>query len=297
MLKRIGLFILTNLAIVVMLNLVLTVIGVLFGINWGDMAGQSINLSTLSVFALVVGFAGSIMSLLTSKMIVKATMGLQMIDTEHPATNLEAWLVSTVRGLAEKANVPMPEVGIYEGAPNAFATGPTKGDSLVAVSTGLLQLMNKKEVEAVLGHEMSHVANGDMVTMTLVQGVMNTFVIFLSRLVGWVVDRQVLRNESDAPGAGYYITSMILNIVLGLLAGMVVAAFSRWREYHADAGSAMLLGSPDAMIAALQRLGSITSEELPGAARGFGITGGVGSLFASHPSIEDRIAALRNLQA
>lgn len=297
MLKRIGLLILTNIAVIVMLNLVLTVVGVAFGINWGDMAAQSIDLFTLSIFALIVGFSGSIISLLSSKMVAKTTMGLQMIDTERPSTNLEAWLVSTVRGLAQKANVPMPEVAIYEGEPNAFATGATKGSSLVAVSTGLLQLMNKKEVEAVLGHEMSHVANGDMVTLTLVQGVMNTFVIFLSRLIGWVVDRQVMRNESDAPGAGYYVTSMVLNIALGFLAGMVVAAFSRWREYHADAGSAVLLGSPEAMIAALQRLGSITATELPGAVAGFGISGGIGSLFASHPSIEDRIAALRNLQA
>lgn len=296
MFKRLGLLILTNIAIVVMLNIVLTVVGVMFGINWGDMSGKSIDLLTLSIFALIVGFSGSLISLFSSKMIAKTTMGLQMIDTERPATNLEAWLVSTVRNLAQRANLPMPEVAIYEGDPNAFATGPTRGNSLVAVSTGLLQLMNKKEVEAVLGHEMSHVANGDMVTMTLVQGVMNTFVIFLSRVIGWVVDRQVLRNEDDAPGAGYYITSMVLNIVLGILAGMVVAAFSRWREYHADAGSAQLLGSPDAMIAALQRLGSITPEELPGQVAGFGISGGIGSLFASHPSIEERIAALRNLQ-
>ena len=296
MFKRIGLLILTNIAIVVMLNIVLTIVGVVFGINWGDMSARSIDLFTLSIFALIVGFSGSLISLLSSKMMAKATMGLQMIDTERPSTNLEAWLVSTVRSLAQRANVPMPEVAIYEGDPNAFATGPTKSNSLIAVSTGLLQLMNKKEVEAVLGHEMSHVANG-MVTLTLVQGVMNTFVIMLSRIIGWVVDRQVLRNEDDAPGAGYYITSMVLNIVLGFLAGMVVAAFSRWREYHADAGSAVLLGSPDAMIAALQRLGAITAEELPGQVAGFGISGGIGSLFASHPSIEDRIAALRNLQA
>ncbi|MCI5850050.1 MAG: protease HtpX [Sutterellaceae bacterium] len=296
MLKRIGLLILTNIAVIVMMNIILSVVGIVFGINWGGMAGQSIDLVSLSVFALVVGFTGSIISLLSSKMIAKSTMGLQMVDVDHPSTNLEAWLVSTVRSLADRAKLPMPEVAIYEGEPNAFATGPSRGNSLVAVSTGLLQLMNKKEVEAVLGHEMTHVANGDMVTMTLVQGVMNTFVVFLSRLIGWVVDRQVLRNESDAPGAGYYVTSLVLDILLGFLAGMVVAAFSRWREYHADAGSAMLLGSPDAMIAALQRLGSITPAELPGAVKGFGVAGGIGSLFASHPSIEDRIAALRALQ-
>ncbi len=296
MFKRIGLLILTNIAVVVMLNIILSIVGVVFGINWGGMAGQSIDVTALSVFALVVGFSGSLISLFTSKMIAKTTMGLQMIDTERPSTNLEAWLVSTVRNLAERANLPMPEVAIYEGAPNAFATGPTRSNSLVAVSTGLLQLMNKREVEAVLGHEMSHVANGDMVTMTLVQGVMNTFVVFLSRLIGWAVDRQVLRNESDAPGAGYYITSLVLDLVLGVLAGIVVASFSRWREYHADAGAAQLLGSPEAMIAALQRLGSMQPDELPGPVKGFGISGGFGSLFATHPSIEDRIAALRNLQ-
>lgn len=296
MLKRIGLLILTNIAIVVMLNVILSIVGVVFGINWGGMAGKSINLTSLSIYALIIGFTGSIFSLLTSKMIAKSTMGLQMIDIDNPSTNLEAWLVSTVRELANRAKLPMPEVAIYEGDPNAFATGPSHSSSLVAVSTGLLQLMNKKEVEAVLGHEMTHVANGDMVTMTLVQGVMNTFVVFLSRVIGWAVDRQVMRNDSDAPGAAYYVTSLILDIVLGFLAGMVVAAFSRWREYHADAGSAMLTGSPENMIAALQRLGSITPEELPGPVKGFGVSGGIGSLFATHPSIEDRIAALRALQ-
>ena len=295
MLKRIGLFILTNLAIVVMLNLVLTVVGVMFGINWGDMAAQSIDLVTLGIFSLIVGFSGSLLSLLLSKTMAKKTMGLQMIDPEHPKSNLEAWLVATVRRLADKAGLQMPEIGMYEGAPNAFATGATKNGALVAVSTGLLQLMNKEEVEAVLGHEMSHVANGDMVTLTLIQGIMNTFVIFLSRMIGWVVDRQVMRNESSAPGAGYYLTYTILNLVLGFLAGMVVAAFSRWREYHADAGSALLLGEPNSMIAALQKLGSIMPDELPGAVKGFGISGGIGSLFATHPSIEDRIAALRRL--
>lgn len=184
MLKRIGLLILTNIAIVVMLNVILSIVSVVFGINWGGMAGKSINLTSLSIYALIIGFTGSIFSLLTSKMIAKSTMGLQMIDIDNPSTNLEAWLVSTVRELANRAKLPMPEVAIYEGDPNAFATGPSRSSSLVAVSTGLLQLMNKKEVEAVLGHEMTHVANGDMVTMTLVQGVMNTFVVFLSRVIG-----------------------------------------------------------------------------------------------------------------
>ncbi len=293
MIKRIGLFLLTNLAIIVMLNLVLTVVGIVFGINWGDMAAQSVDLVALSIFSLIVGFSGSLFSLLISKQSAKRMMGLQMID--DPSSNLETWLVSTVRGLADKAGLPMPEVGIYEGPPNAFATGATKKGALVAVSTGLLQIMNKKEVEAVLAHEMSHVANGDMVTLTLIQGVMNTFVIFLSRLIGWVVDRQVLRNENDAPGAGYFLTNIVLQVVLGFLASMIVCAFSRWREYRADAGAAVLLDSPDHMIAALQKLGSITPDELPGAVKGFGISGGIGSLFATHPSIEDRISALRRL--
>ena len=223
------------------------------------------------------------------------SMGVQMIDTDNPQPGLETWLVGVIRQLSDKAGIKMPEVGIYEGEPNAFATGATKNSSMVCVSTGLLRLMNQKEVEAVLGHEISHAANGDMVTMTLVQGVMNTFVVFISRIVGWVVDRQILRNEEEGPGIGYFITSIVMDIVLGFLAGIVVAAFSRWREYHADAGSAKLLGSSEPMIAALQRLETMTPAELPGSVKGFGISGGIGSLFASHPSCEDRISALRKL--
>ena len=241
------------------------------------------------------GFAGSIISLLMSKSMAKMSMGVQMIDTDNPQPGLETWLVGVIRQLSDKAGIKMPEVGIYEGEPNAFATGATKNSSMVCVSTGLLRLMNQKEVEAVLGHEISHAANGDMVTMTLVQGVMNTFVVFISRIVGWVVDRQILRNEEEGPGIGYFITSIVMDIVLGFLAGIVVAAFSRWREYHADAGSAKLLGSSEPMIAALQRLETMTPAELPGSVKGFGISGGIGSLFASHPSCEDRIAALRKL--
>ncbi len=223
----------------------------------------------------------------------KMSMNVQLINTANPQPGLEAWLVGVVAKLADRAGVAMPEVGIYDGEPNAFATGAFKNSSLVCVSTGLLKLMNKDEVEAVLGHEMSHVANGDMVTMTLVQGVMNTFVVFASRLVGWAVDRVILKNENDAPGAGYYITSMVLDIAFGFLAGIVVATYSRWREYHADAGSARLLNSPEAMIAALQRLNTMQPAELPGAMKGFGVSGGIGSFFASHPSCEDRIEALR----
>lgn len=293
--KRIVLLILTNIAIVVMLGIVLNVVSLLTGINFGQMAGKSLNITSLLVFAFVVGFAGSIISLLMSKSMAKMSMGVQMIDTDNPQPGLETWLVGVIRQLSDKAGIKMPEVGIYEGEPNAFATGATKNSSMVCVSMGLLRLMNQKEVEAVLGHEISHAANGDMVTMTLVQGVMNTFVVFISRIVGWVVDRQILRNEEEGPGIGYFITSIVMDIVLGFLAGIVVAAFSRWREYHADAGSAKLLGSSEPMIAALQRLETMTPAELPGSVKGFGISGGIGSLFASHPSCEDRIAALRKL--
>lgn len=293
MLKRIGLLILTNIAVVVMLNIVLAVVGMVFGINFGGMAGSSLDMGALSVFAVIVGFSGAVISLLMSKSMAKMSMNVQLINTANPQPGLEAWLVGVVAKLADRAGVAMPEVGIYDGEPNAFATGAFKNSSLVCVSTGLLRLMNKDEVEAVLGHEMSHVANGDMVTMTLVQGVMNTFVVFASRLVGWAVDRVILKNENDAPGAGYYITSMVLDIAFGFLAGIVVATYSRWREYHADAGSARLLNSPEPMIAALQRLNTMQPAELPGAMKGFGVSGGIGSLFASHPSCEDRIEALR----
>ena len=293
MLKRIGLLILTNIAVVVMLNIVLAVVGMVFGINFGGLAGSSLDMGALSVFAVIVGFSGAVISLLMSKSMAKMSMNVQLINTANPQPGLEAWLVGVVAKLADRAGVAMPEVGIYDGEPNAFATGAFKNSSLVCVSTGLLKLMNKDEVEAVLGHEMSHVANGDMVTMTLVQGVMNTFVVFASRLVGWAVDRVILKNENDAPGAGYYITSMVLDIAFGFLAGIVVATYSRWREYHADAGSARLLNSPEPMIAALQRLNTMQPAELPGAMKGFGVSGGIGSLFASHPSCEDRIEALR----
>lgn len=293
--KRIALLILTNIAVVVMLGIVLNVVSLLTGLNFGQMAGAGgLDIAALMVFSLVVGFAGSIISLLMSKTMAKHSMGVQMINVDNPAPGLETWLVDVVRRQADKAGVAMPEVGIYEGEPNAFATGATKNSSMVAVSTGLLRLMNQKEVEAVLAHEMSHVANGDMVTMTLVQGVVNTFVVFISRVVGWVVDRQILRNEEEGPGVGYYVTSLVLDIALGFLAGMVVAWFSRHREYRADAGAANIMNGPEPMISALQRLGTMEPAELPASVKGLGISGGIGSLMASHPSIEDRIAALRN---
>ncbi len=297
MFKRIGLFLLTNLAILVMLSIILNLVSWFFGVDFSQIAGANQSYISLLIFAAVIGFSGSLISLAMSKTIAKNSMGVQMIDVEHPRNEVERWLVETVAKLAEIKGVTMPEVGIYHGEPNAFATGPSKNNSLVAVSDGLLASMNKEEVEAVLGHEMSHVANGDMVTMTLMQGVINTFVVFLSRVIGNIVDRGILRNESDAPGAGYYITSLVLDMVLGLLGSMLVAAFSRYREYRADAGAAQALGSPVPMINALARLGGQTPSELPGNVKGFGISGGMGSLFASHPPIEARIKALRELQS
>jgi heat shock protein HtpX len=214
----------------------------------------------------------------------------------QPSNAMEAWLLDTVRHHAQKAGLAMPEVAIYEGEPNAFATGAFRNSALVAVSTGLLQTMTKEEVEAVLGHEVTHVANGDMVTMTLLQGVMNTFVVFLSKVLAYVIDRMILRNEEEGPGIGYFAADLILNIVFGLLAGIVVAWFSRRREFRADAGSARILGTPGPMIHALQRLGGMEPGQLPRQISAFGINGGpggLGLLFASHPPIEQRIAALR----
>ena len=243
MFKRIGLFILTNLAILVMLSVILNLVSWFFGVDFSRIAGGQQNVVALFIFAAVIGFSGALISLFMSKTMAKHSMGLQMIDVNRPRNEAERWIVETVAKLAKAKGVAMPEVALYHGEPNAFATGPSRNNSLVAVSDGLLASMNKEEVEAVLGHEMSHVANGDMVTMTLMQGVINTFVVFLSRIIGNFVDRQILRNEDDAPGAGYYITSLVLDMVLGLLGSMVVAAFSRYREYRADAGAAEALGS------------------------------------------------------
>ena len=284
--KRIILFIATNLAVVLVLSVVLRILGL-----DRALAAQGIAYGQLLVYSLVVGFAGAIISLLMSKTIAKWTTGARVIDT--PQNDAEAWLLDTVRKLATQVGIAMPEVGVYEGAPNAFATGAFKNSAFVAVSTGLLQSMNHEEVEAVLGHEISHVANGDMVTLTLIQGVVNTFVVFLSRIVGAVVDRTVFRTERGY-GPGYFITVMVCQIVFGILASMIVAWFSRWREYRADAGSARLLG-PTPMIHALQRLGSLETGGLPQAMQAFGIAGGgMMALFASHPPIEARIAALQS---
>ena len=208
-----------------------------------------------------MGFGGAIISLLISKPMAKWSTGAQVINDSPDATH--QWIVTTVERFADKAGIQMPEVAIFEGEPNAFATGAFKNSALVAVSTGLLQGMNREEVEAVIGHEVAHVANGDMVTMTLIQGVMNTFVVFLSRVIGYFVDRVVLRNDSDGPGIGYYVTTIVLDIVLGVLAAIIVAWFSRQREFRADRGSADLMGRPQPMMNALARLGGLPPGELP----------------------------------
>jgi heat shock protein HtpX len=288
--KRIFLFVLTNLAIVVVLGVVAS----LLGVN-RYLTANGLNLGALLGFAFVMGFGGAIISLLLSKTIAKWTTGIQII--EQPRNADEAWIVETVRKLASQAGVGVPEVGIFEGEPNAFATGAFKNSALVAVSTGLLQGMTREEIEAVIGHEMAHVANGDMVTMTLIQGVMNTFVVFLSRVVGFFVDGALRRGDDrSGPGIGYYVTTIVLDIVLGFLAAIIVAWFSRQREFRADAGSVQLLGRRQPMINALARLGGMVPGALPKSVQAFGITSGVGKLFSTHPPIEERIAALQAMQ-
>ena len=287
--KRILLFVLTNLAVMVVLGVVAS----LLGVN-RYLTANGLNLSALLGFSLIMGFGGAIISLLMSKSMAKWSTGARVIN--QPANQDEAWIVSTVQRLSERAGIAMPEVAIYEGEPNAFATGAFKNSALVAVSTGLLQGMTREEIEAVLGHEIAHVANGDMVTLTLIQGVLNTFVVFLSRVIGYFVD-SMLRSkddESTGPGMGYYITSIVLDIVLGFVASMIVAWFSRYREFRADAGSAQLLGNKQPMINALARLHGMQPGALPSSVAAMGITGDLGKLFASHPPVEERIAALQN---
>ena len=289
--KRIALLILTNLAVMVVLGVVAS----LLGVN-RYLTSNGLNLGALLGFAAVIGFGGAFISLLMSKPLAKMSSGVQVIN--EPRNADEAWLVETVRGFADKAGIGRPEVGIYEGEPNAFATGAFKNSALVAVSTGLLHGMTREEVEAVLGHEIAHVANGDMVTMTLIQGVMNTFVVFLSRAIGYVVDGFLRRNneESSGPGIGYMITTIVLDIVFGFLAGMIVAWFSRQREFRADAGAAQLMGRKQPMMNALARLGGMHPGALPKTVEAMGITGHMGKLMATHPPLEERIAALQNLQ-
>ena len=286
--KRVLLFLATNLAVM----LVLGVVANLLGVN-RFLAANGLNLGMLLAFAGLIGFGGAFISLFMSKSMAKWSTGARVI--ESPSTSTEVWLVDTVASLAERAGLPMPEVAIYDGEPNAFATGATKNSSLVAVSTGLLQSMTREEAEAVLAHEVAHIANGDMVTLTLIQGVVNTFVIFLARVVGYVVDGFLRRDEeSSGPGIGYMVTSMICEVVFGVLASIIVAWFSRQREFRADAGAARLMGSSLPMQNALRRLGNLHTEPLPQNLAASGIAGGQGimALFATHPPLEERIEAL-----
>ena len=289
--KRIALFVLTNLGVMLVLGLTVN----LLGLN-RFLSANGLNLSSLLGFALVMGFGGAFISLLISKPMAKWTTKLQLINGSPDPTH--AWLVATVERFAQKAGITTPEVGIYDGAPNAFATGAFKNSALVAVSTGLLQSMTREEVEAVIGHEVAHVANGDMVTMALIQGVMNTFVVFLSRVIGNFVDKVVLRNNNDGPGMGYYITTIVLDILLGAVAAIIVAWFSRQREFRADAGAAQLMGRKQPMINALARLGGLDPGEMPKAMQAMGISARPSSLmalFSTHPPMEQRIERLKAL--
>jgi heat shock protein HtpX len=286
--KRILLFLATNFAILIVASVTLRLLGVEPWLN-----ANGINFQSLLIFGAMLGFGGAFVSLAISKWMAKRMMGVQVIDNPH--NEHEAWLLETVRRLAGQAGIGMPEVGYFDSpAPNAFATGARRDKSLVAVSTGLLQRMGRKEVEAVLGHEVSHVANGDMVTLTLIQGVVNTFVFVASRLIGSIVDKVVFRNERGN-GPAFWITTIVAELVLAFLATMIVMWFSRQREFRADAGGARLAGRPS-MISALRSLGLVHSDSLPDKMAAFGISGrrgeGLRRLFMSHPPIEERIAAL-----
>lgn len=289
MFKRIALFLATNLAVLALLSIVMAVLQNVFGITLGDNG-------TLLLFAAFFGFGGALISLLISKWVAKRTTGAHVIV--QPRNEAEQWLVATVGRQAEAAGIKMPEVAVYD-APeiNAFATGPSRNNSLVAVSTGLLRAMSREEAEAVLAHEVSHVANGDMVTMALIQGVLNTFVIVLARLVGRAIDGYLNGGRDGAPGLGYYAIVFVLDMIFGLFASMIAMWFSRHREFRADAGAARLAGR-DKMVAALQRLSRTYGEStLPKQVQAFGISGGVGHglkrLLMSHPPLEERIQALR----
>jgi heat shock protein HtpX len=290
--KRVFLFLATNFAVLLVLSLTLR----LFGVD-RFLTERGLDVGALLIFSLIVGFAGSTISLLMSRWLAKRSTGARVIDPPHTAD--EAWLLGVVQGLAQRAGIGEPEVAVYGGTPNAFATGASRDSALVAVSTGLLESMNRDEIEAVLGHEVSHVANGDMVTLALIQGVVNTFVVFFARVVGYLVDSTLFRRDEDEVGAGtgpgYYLTVFVCEIVFGLAASMIVAWFSRQREFRADAGSARLLGTPAPMIAALARLGVMQPGTLPPSLRAFGIDGMPGwlGLFASHPPLQERIAALK----
>jgi heat shock protein HtpX len=292
--KRIILFIATNLAVMLVLSIVLSLLGI-----GRPGSGNTLQLGSLLAFSLVVGFTGAIFSLLISKPMAKWSTGARVID--NPSSSTELWLVNTVKALSERAGIGMPEVAVYGGEANAFATGAFKNSALVAVSTGLLENMNRDEVEAVLGHEVAHIANGDMVTMTLIQGVVNTFVVFLARVVGFFVDKVLLKNnnENRGPGIGYMVTVFVCELIFGLAASLIVAWFSRQREFRADAGSAKLLGNSLPMQHALARLNGMQPGALPQSIAAAGITSGAGwsALFSTHPPFEQRIAALRSVQS
>ncbi len=288
--KRIFLFLMTNIAVMVVISLVLN----LLNLN-GALSMRNGDIMGLLAASAVIGFTGSIISLLLSKRMAKMSVGAHVI--EQPSNEVEQWLVETVRRQATQANIGMPEVAIYDSPDvNAFATGANKNNALVAVSTGLLRSMSRTEAEAVLAHEVSHVANGDMVTLTLIQGVVNTFVFFFSRIIGNLIDRVVFKNEDDAPGPAFFITSLIAQIFLGFLATMIVMWFSRQREFRADAGGAHLSGRQN-MIAALKRLQNVHEpEHTPEQVTALAISGkrtGLMHLFMSHPPLEDRIARLQ----
>ncbi len=292
--KRVFLFLMTNIAILVVLSIVLQLLGVesILAQN-----GVDLNYEALLIFSAVFGMGGSFISLLVSKWMAKRATGAQVIT--EPRSDVELWLTETVKRHAQGAGIGMPEVAVYDGPPNAFATGASKNKALVAVSTGLLRGMTRDEVDAVLGHEIAHVANGDMITLALIQGVVNTFVLFFSRIIGHTVDRVVFRTERGY-GIGYFVATIAAQVVLGILASIIVMWFSRYREFRADAGGARLAGRPN-MIAALERLKSGAGEPLPEGLKAFGISGGKGKgfarLFMSHPPLEERIEALRRAQA
>jgi heat shock protein HtpX len=290
---RVLLFLATNIAVMALISIILKLVGFQ---GFMTANGSGLDLQALLVYSAVIGFTGSFISLLMSKMMAKRSMGVQLIT--QPQNEFEHWLLRTVARQAEQSGIKMPEVGIFnQGAPNAFATGWNKNAALVAVSTGLLNGMNRDEIEAVLAHEISHVANGDMVTLTLIQGVVNTFVVFLSRIIGHFVDRVVFKSDPNrGPGPGFWIASMIAQVVLGIGASMIVMWFSRWREFRADAGGAGLAGRQK-MISALRRLQQGSEAKMPDELVAFGInTGRMGALFSSHPPLGDRIRALENLE-
>ncbi len=287
--QRTFLFLLTNIAVLAVLSISARILGI-------DrfLTSNGLNMTSLLAFSALIGFGGSFISLLMSKKMAKWSTGAQVI--QQPSNQEERWLVDTVTKLATKARLKMPEVAIYEGAPNAFATGPSRSNSLVAVSTGLLQSMNRQQVEAVLAHEIAHVANGDMVTLTLVQGVVNTFVIFLSRVAAYAVDNFLRgdEEESSGPGMSYFLISIAFEMLFGVLASTIVMYFSRIREFKADAGAAELMGDKRPMIDALRALGGMSSGELPKEMAASGISGNtMKALFSSHPPLEKRIAALQ----